>query len=61
MKVSDAIRLLVDVQKKHGDVEVYFDCPNCEYSFAPALVKALSMHMTGTWKPAPKARQAGAR
>jgi uncharacterized protein (UPF0212 family) len=38
MTISEAQKLLAKIQKDHGDVEVFFDCPKCHQAFTPAKV-----------------------
>ena len=38
MTITEAVKLLTKVQREHGDVEVYFDCPHCAQSFTPGKV-----------------------
>jgi transcription elongation factor Elf1 len=38
MTIQRAIDLLAALKKKHGDVEVYFDCPECGKSSAPSTI-----------------------
>lgn len=45
--VEDAIFKLQAFAKKHGhDVQVYFDCPECNKSFTPGIVATQAIH----WK-----------
>ena len=46
MTLRDALDLLQDKLEKHGNVEVFFDCPHCEKTFAPNTVRALAVHLT---------------
>lgn len=46
MTISQAISHLQDLRKKHGDVEVYFDCPDCFKSFTPNRTVAVAVHLT---------------
>lgn len=47
MTISEAIELLLKTREKHGDVEVYFDCPKCESIFTPTVLKAQAVVITG--------------
>jgi uncharacterized C2H2 Zn-finger protein len=38
MTINRAIEHLKEIQARHGDIEVYFDCPNCKQSFTPDVV-----------------------
>lgn len=45
MKIREAIKILQDVDRKDGNVEIFFDCPVCKVSFAPEVVEVkLTMH-----------------
>ena len=46
MTTSQAIERLQQLEKEHGPVEVYFDCPACGKSFTPNTVVGLAVHMT---------------
>lgn len=46
MTITEAIAQLVALQEKHGDVNVYFDCPFCERSFAPNVIKPVAVHLS---------------
>lgn len=46
MNTSEAIRRLQKIAEKHGDVEVYFDCPKCGQSFTPNTTVAMAVHLT---------------
>lgn len=46
MRLSEAIAHLQATLKKHGDVDVYFDCPKCGSSFAPNRVVATATHFS---------------
>jgi len=50
MTITKAIELLTRLQQKHGDVEVYFDCPKCGTAFSPNLIVAEAVHLTGEKK-----------
>jgi len=43
MTVQRAIELLKEMQIKHGDVEVMFDCQHCGKSTRPTLVVAVAL------------------
>jgi len=47
MTITEALQLLTTLKEKHGDIEVYFDCPFCGKSFAPTVVKAQAVHISG--------------
>lgn len=47
MNISDALNLLKRVQKAHGEVEVYFDCPHCKQSFTPGTVVTQAVVLNG--------------
>ena len=51
MTISEAIALLDKVKLKHGDVEVYFDCPFCLKSHTPNTVTTLAAHLTAKLTP----------
>lgn len=46
MTITDALQLLTTLKDKHGDVDVYFDCPFCGKSYAPNVVKAQAVHLS---------------
>lgn len=46
MKIDAAIAQLERVKAKHGNVEVYFDCPKCRESFTPNTVVGSAVHLT---------------
>lgn len=46
MNISDAIARLKKLEAKHGNVEVYFDCPKCGQSFTPNTTVAVAVHLT---------------
>lgn len=48
MKCSEAIKLLEKLIDKHGDVELFFDCPECDKSFTPTKVVASAVHIKAT-------------
>ena len=50
MKVSDARKLLDKVLEKHGDVEVYFDCPHCKQAFTPAFIETKAVVLNASPK-----------
>jgi hypothetical protein len=45
MTISDALSLLSTFQAKHGDVDVFFDCPHCGKSFPPNVIQALAVRL----------------
>lgn len=45
MTITKAIELLKLLHEKHGDVEVYFDCPRCSQSFTPGKLVAVAAHI----------------
>lgn len=46
MQLKEAIRRLQAMLDKHGDVDVYFDCPTCRKSFTPNTLVSVAVHMT---------------
>lgn len=46
MTITKIIELLEKLKDKHGDVEVYFDCPQCLQSFRPNVAVAVATHLT---------------
>lgn len=53
MKISETITKLQTVLAKHGDVPVYFDCPECKQSFEPTSLATMATHLT-TAPPVPE-------
>jgi hypothetical protein len=52
MTIKEAIAYLRRIAEKHGEeTEVFFDCPNCERSFAPNTVQTAAVHLKATWSP----------
>lgn len=47
MTVKAAIERLQKVLEKHGDVEVYFDCPSCNQAFTPGMVATQAVVLNG--------------
>lgn len=56
MTITEALQFLARLKDKHGDVDVYFDCPFCGKSFAPTVVKAQAVHITSEPFAAPVAK-----
>jgi uncharacterized protein (UPF0212 family) len=46
MNISEAIAQLQKLEAKHGNIDVYFDCPKCGQSFAPNTAVAVAVHLT---------------
>ncbi len=47
MNINTAIELLERLRTSHGgDVEVFFDCPNCGKSTAPDVIVPIKHHTT---------------
>lgn len=46
MTIQKAIDLLEKLRKEYGNVEVFFDCPDCAKSFTPDLITAVAIHIT---------------
>ena len=46
MTISQAIEKLESLKSKHGNVEVFFDCPKCNESFKPTKIVGLAIHLT---------------
>ena len=46
MKVSKAMELLARVMTKHGDVDVFFDCPHCQTAFTPDVLSTAAVHLS---------------
>jgi hypothetical protein len=46
MNISTAVELLLQLQKKFGDVEIYFDCPKCGLSYSPGIAVTQTVHLT---------------
>ncbi len=46
MTVSQAVKWLQGIEKKHGgDIPVYFDCPVCRQSFEPGVIETTAVHL----------------
>ena len=45
MTVRQAIEMLEAILIKHGDCQVYFDCPTCLQSFTPGKVVPQAVHV----------------
>jgi transcription elongation factor Elf1 len=43
MKITQAIEFLLALQRKHGDTDVYFDCPHCGKSSKPTTAVPVVM------------------
>jgi hypothetical protein len=43
MTIERAIELLQEMKKKHGDVEVMFDCQHCGKSTRPTVIVAMAV------------------
>jgi hypothetical protein len=43
MTIQRAIELLEEMKKKHGDVEVLFDCQYCGKSTRPTIIVAMAV------------------
>jgi hypothetical protein len=52
MHISEAIDELKALKAKHGNIEVFFDCPKCRESFTPNSTVAVAVHMTEAGMPA---------
>ncbi len=50
MTITEAIERLRVLEAKHGDVDVYFDCPKCGASTAPDMVVAVIEHTKAVMK-----------
>lgn len=46
MKITVALAKLQTLKDRHGDVDVYFDCPKCGQSFAPSTAVAVAVHLS---------------
>jgi uncharacterized protein (UPF0212 family) len=46
MTIDKAIAQLETIKSRHGNVEVYFDCPKCGQSFTPNVLVTLAVHIT---------------
>ena len=46
MTITEAIDQLQKQRATYGEVEVYFDCPQCGESFTPNRVVAVAVHLT---------------
>jgi hypothetical protein len=47
MTIEDAIAKLLSMKKNYGDnIQIFFDCPNCNQSFTPGILVAQAIH----WK-----------
>ncbi len=46
MTISEIINLLENLKNKHGDIEIYFDCPTCEKAFKPSYITTQTTHFT---------------
>lgn len=46
MTVTEAIKWLETVRRKHGEVQVFFDCPKCGSVFTPNTITATAVHVT---------------
>lgn len=54
MTIIQAIDWLRTLERQHGNVQVYFDCPTCGNSFKPATIVAQAVHITATETEPPK-------
>lgn len=45
MTITQAIEKLQAIKDKHGNVDVYFDCPQCGTSFAPTIAATVGVHL----------------
>ena len=53
MRISEAMRWLRSLESKHGDIEVYFDCPRCGTSYPTKQVQpVVHMQVTDGKEPA---------
>lgn len=52
MTIQRAIELLEQMKAKHGDVEVWFDCPHCGKSTRPGVVAAVAVLQDAPTGPA---------
>jgi hypothetical protein len=51
MTVSEAIKQLTEMEKRHGGkVLVYFDCPSCQQAFTPSFIAKVAVVITGEEK-----------
>ena len=46
MTINEYIAQLLEIKRKQGDIEVYFDCPKCSCAFAPNKVVIIAVHIT---------------
>lgn len=46
MTISKIQLILAELLKKHGDIDVYFDCPKCNNAFLPNKIVTVAVHLT---------------
>ncbi len=44
MMITEAIVRLREIEAKHGDVQVFFDCPQCGASTRPDIIATVVEH-----------------
>ena len=45
MTISQMQEILTKLSQKHGNIEVFFDCPKCNESYTPNKVATIAVHM----------------
>lgn len=50
MTIAKAVEWLIKIQRKHGDVQVYFDCPHCKQAFSPGSIAIEAVVVNGEKK-----------
>jgi len=46
MTISEGIELLIKIREKHGNVKIFFDCPQCSIAYSPSIVVTIATHFT---------------
>jgi hypothetical protein len=45
MKIGEMQEILIRLSQKHGNIDVFFDCPKCGQSFSPTVAVTLAAHL----------------
>ena len=54
MVITAAIQRLQAILQRHGDIEVFFDCPHCKQAFTPGLVEVEAIVVNGVTREVEK-------